>query len=58
MAILVKEFNEGSSTHLLKATERLKQLEKPAGSGKLGLNGLDIVEALINDLESAINLYN
>jgi len=57
-AILVEEFNKGTSTHLLKATERLKQLEKLASSGKLGLNDLDVVEALIDDLESAISLYN
>jgi len=43
---------------LLKATERLKQLKKLASSGKLGLNDLDVVEALIDDLESAISLYN
>ena len=57
-AILVEEFSKGSSTHLLKATERLKQLKKLASSGKLGLNDLDVVEALIADLESAISLYN
>ena len=57
-AILVEEFSKGSSTHLLKATERLKQLKKLASSGKLGLNDLDVVEALIDDLESAISLYN
>lgn len=57
-AILVEEFIKGSSTHLLKATERLKQLKKLASSGKLGLNDLDVVEALIDDLESAISLYN
>lgn len=27
-AILVEEFNNGSSTHLIKATERLNQLKK------------------------------
>ena len=57
-AILVEEFSKGASTHLLKATERLKQLKKLASSGKLGLNDLDVVEALIDDLESAISLYN
>ena len=57
-AILVEEYSKGSSKHLLKATERLTQLEKLAGSGKLGLNDLDVVEALMDDLESAINLYN
>ena len=57
-AILVEEFSRGSSAHLLKAKERLKQLKKLADSGKLGLNDLDVVEALIDDLESAISLYN
>lgn len=57
-AILVEEFSKGSSIHLLKTTERLKQLKKLASSGKLGLNDLDVVEALIDDLESAISLYN
>ena len=57
-AILVEEFSKGSSKHLLKATERLKQLKKLASSGKLGLNDLDVVEALIDDLGSAISLYN
>lgn len=57
-AILVEEFSKGSSTHLLKETERLKQLKKLASSGKLGLNDLEVVEALIDDLESAISLYN
>ena len=56
--ILVKEFSKGSSTHLLKATERLIQLKKLASSGKLGLNDLDVVEALIDDLESAIGLFD
>ncbi len=57
-AILVEEYSEGSSKHLIKATERLAQLEKLAGSGRLGLNDLDVAEALMDDLESAISLYN
>ena len=56
-AILVEEFNNGSSKHLKKAKERLKQLNDLANSGKLGLNDLDVVDALINDLEYAINLF-
>ena len=56
-AILVKEYSKGSSMHLLKATERLKQLKRLASSGKLGLNDLDVVEALIDDLESTVNLF-
>ncbi|MBD5463890.1 MAG: RHS repeat-associated core domain-containing protein [Lachnospiraceae bacterium] len=57
-AILVEEFNNGSSTHLIKATERLKQLENLANTGRLGLNDLDVIEALIDDLEYAIGLFN
>ena len=57
-AILVEEFNNGSSTHLIKAKERLKQLSSLASSGKLGLNDLDVVEALIDDLEYAIGLFD
>jgi hypothetical protein len=57
-AMLVEEFNNGSSTHLIKAIERLKQLKNLARSGKLGLNDLDVVEALIDDLEYAISLFN
>lgn len=57
-AILVEEFNNGSSTHLIKAIERLKQLRNLASLGKLGFNDLDVVEALIDDLEYAISLFN
>ena len=57
-AILVDEFNNGLSTHLIKATERLKQLRNLASSGKLGLKDLDVVEALIDDLEYAIDLFD
>ena len=56
--MLVEEFNNGSSTHLIKAIERLKQLKNLVRSGKLGLNDLDVVEALIDDLEYAISLFN
>ncbi len=54
---LVQEFYEGSSTHLIKAQERLNQLNNLAKSGKLGLNDLDILDALRNDLENAISLF-
>ena len=57
-AILVEEFNNGSSTHLIKAIERLKQLRNLASSGKLGFNDLDVVEALIDDLEYAVSLFD
>ena len=56
--VLVEEFSNGSSRHLQKAIERLKQLKRLETSGKLGLNDLDVSEALIDDLEYAINLYN
>ena len=57
-SILVEEFNNGSSKHLIKATERLKQLKNLSISGELGLNDLDVVNSLLDDLESAINLFN
>lgn len=57
-SILVEEFYNGSSKHLIKATERLKQLKSLSTSGKLGLNDLDVVAELINDLESAIKLFD
>ena len=50
-AILVEEYNNGSTMHLIKATERLKQLRNLEKSGKLGLNDRDVAEALISDLE-------
>lgn len=56
-SILVQEFNNGTSKHLIKATERVKQLKSLSTSGKLGLNDLDVVDALINDLEYAISLF-
>ena len=54
---LISEFYEGNSTHLLKAQERLKGINKIINSGKLGLNDLDIAEALRDDLEYAIRLF-
>ena len=56
-SILIQEFNNGASKHLIKAKERVKQLKNLSTSGKLGLNDLDVVDALINDLEDAINLF-
>ncbi|AIQ17120.1 hypothetical protein H70357_10950 [Paenibacillus sp. FSL H7-0357] len=56
-AILTQEFYDGTSTHLLKAQQRLKQLNDLAKFGKLGLNDLDIVDALTDDLEKAIRLF-
>ncbi|WP_244878761.1 polymorphic toxin-type HINT domain-containing protein, partial [Saccharibacillus kuerlensis] len=56
-SILVEEFYKGSSTHLQKAQDRVRQLNVVAKSGKLGLNDLDILDALRNDLENAIRLF-
>lgn len=56
-SILIQEFNNGASKHLIKAKERVKQLKNLSTSGKLGLNDLDVVDALINDLEDTINLF-
>lgn len=55
---LMQEFYEGSSKHLQKANERLKQLNNLVQTGNLGLNDLDIAEALITDLENAIKLFD
>ncbi|WP_092241809.1 hypothetical protein [Butyrivibrio sp. INlla21] len=57
-AKLAEEFSTGNSKHLIKAQERLKGLNKLISSGELGLNDLDIAEALRDDLEYAINLFN
>ncbi|MGN9135954.1 hypothetical protein ACTNDG_11060 [Clostridium sp. HCP1S3_B4] len=56
-AVLVDEFSKGSTKHLKKACERVKQLKKIINSNELGLNDLDIAEALVTDLEEAINLF-
>ena len=56
-AKLIEEFSQGSSKHLQKAQNRLSELNNLAKSGKLGLNDLDIVDALRDDLEKAINLF-
>ena len=56
-ASLVDEFSRGSSKHLQKANERVIQLKKIVNSNELGLNDLDIAEALLADLEKAINLF-
>lgn len=56
-AILVHEFNNGTSTHLIKATERLIQLNRLISSGTLDLNDLEIAMALRDDLQYAIGLF-
>ena len=55
--VLIYEFYEGNSKHLLKAKERLKSINKIINSGNLGLNDLDIAEAIRDDLEYAIGLF-
>lgn len=56
-AVLVDEYIRGSSKHLQKAKERIIQLKKIVDSNELGLNDLDIAEALLADLEDAVNLF-
>ncbi|MEG1285272.1 MAG: hypothetical protein RSD22_06020 [Romboutsia sp.] len=56
-ASLVDEFTKGTSTHLQKAQERAVQLRKIISSNELGLNDLDIAEALLDDLEYAISFF-
>ncbi|WP_375163083.1 polymorphic toxin-type HINT domain-containing protein [Paenibacillus sp. SC116] len=56
--IPTKEFYAGSSKHLLKAQERLDNLNNLVKSGKLSLNDLDILDALRDDLGAAIRLFN
>lgn len=55
---LINEFYSGTATHLKKANERLKGLNKIVLKGNLGLNDLDIAESLITDLENAIKLFD
>ncbi|SCZ81454.1 hypothetical protein [Pseudobutyrivibrio xylanivorans] len=54
---LISEFYSGKSTHLIKAQERLKGINKVINSGSLGLNDLDVAYALRDDLEIAIELF-
>ena len=42
---------------IIKAQERLSQLNGLAASGGLGLKDWDVLEALISDLEYAIGLF-
>ncbi|MBP3200334.1 MAG: hypothetical protein J6M39_01595 [Lachnospiraceae bacterium] len=51
------EFEKGTSKHLQKAQERLKNLNDIISKNNLGFEDLDIAEALRDDLESAINLF-
>ena len=56
-AKLMQEYDSGLSTHLQKATERLKNLNNLIRSENLGLNDLDIAEALRDDLETAVDIF-
>ncbi|WP_019912129.1 hypothetical protein [Paenibacillus sp. HW567] len=57
-AILTKEFLDSAfPTHLQKAQDQLRGLNKLAKSGKLSLNDLDVLDALTDDLEKAIRLF-
>lgn len=56
-AVLIDEFYSGSSKHLQKSNDRLKELNNLVSEGKLGLNDVDIAEALITDLENATKLF-
>ena len=56
--VLISEFYEGNSRHLIKAKGRLNEINKLINSGTLGLNDLDIAEALRDDLEYAIKLFD
>lgn len=55
---LIDEFYKGESRHLIKAKGRLTEINKLINSGTLGLNDLDIAEALRDDLEYAIKLFD
>ena len=52
------EFEKGTSKHLQKAQERLNRINDIISNNKLSLEDLDLAEALRDDLESAINLFN
>ena len=54
---LIMEFYEGSSRHLPKAKERLVGINRIIDSGKLGLNDLDIAEALRDDFLKQMTIY-
>ncbi|SFF40208.1 hypothetical protein SAMN04487969_13415 [Paenibacillus algorifonticola] len=57
-AILTKEFLDSAfPTHLQKAQDQLRVLNKLAKSGKLSLNDLDILDALADDLEKELRLF-
>ncbi len=55
--MLILEFYLSDSKHLTKAQERLIVINKIINSEPLGLNDLDIAEALRDDLKHAISLF-
>lgn len=57
MALIDEFYSGGTPTHLKKARERLVGLNRIVEEGNLGLNDLDIAEALITDLEEALKLF-
>ena len=54
---LIMEFYEGKFPSFAKKLKRLVSINRIIDSGKLGLNDLDIAEALRDDLEYAIDLF-
>lgn len=54
---LMQEYYSGSSTHLQKAAERLKNINELINSGTLGMNDLDIAEASNDALEMSVALF-
>lgn len=54
---LLSEFYQGTSEHLIKAKGRINEVNRLIDSGTLGINDLDIAEALRDDLENAIGLF-
>ncbi len=56
-SILMNEFSNGGNRHLQKAKDREKELRNIIRNKKMGLNDLDIAEAMLNDLQYAISLF-
>lgn len=56
--MLICAFFEGHSGHLQKANDMLNHLHDIVLTEKLNLNEYDVIEALIWDLENAIELFN
>lgn len=54
---LLSEYYEGNSRHLIKAEERLTEINRIISCNSLGFEDLDIAEALRDDLEYAIKHF-